>query len=379
MISQALRRAEHADFGDPPVEEPLRRLLESLDAEAHLTLIGRLSVRQHLLEMLETRLQLVGSWARTPEIQAQPIRRPIFITGMARSGSTFLHSLLAHDPANRVPSIWEVMLPYPPPQRERFHTDPRIRKTERRLRAFRWLAPRAQEVHPLSATLAQECIAILSYTFYADEFVTLFRVPGYEAWLRQENLLGAYQFHRRFLKHLQWHYRGERWVLKSPDHGWGLEALFQTYPACVVRMLRDPLKVLASTASVIAILQGAFSRRTDVDEIGAHEVDALKNLLQQWTRFQARHAELTPQILDVHYLDLIRDPLTTAKRVYEHFGLPLSRDAEARMVEFVTRWEQNRRNNSHRYRLRDFGLEQIRKYPFFATYRDHFDIEAEVM
>lgn len=59
--------------------------------------------------------------------------------------------------------------------------------------------------------------------------------------------------------------------------------------------------------------------------------------------------------MEIHYLDLIRKPLATARRIYKHFGLDLSRDAEARMFDFVTVWEQNRRNNSHRYRLRDFG------------------------
>ncbi len=380
LIAQALRRAKHTDFGDPPVEEPLRRLLESLDAEARLTLIGRFSVRQYLLEMLKTRLELVGTWARTPAIQAQPLRRPIFITGMARSGTTFLHNLLAQDPANRAPRIWEVMFPSPPPTRENFNSDRRIKKTANRLAAFLWLTPEVRKVHPLEATLAQECIAILSYTFYSDEFVALFRVPTYEAWLRQQNLLEAYRFHRRFLKHLQWHYRGERWVLKSPDHGWGLEALFKVYPdACVVRMLRDPLKVVASTASLTAVLQSAFSHYIDVDEIGAHEVRALQNLFQQWLIFQARHTELKPQILEIHYLDLIRDPVATAKRVYEHFGFPLSSEVEARMVDFVGRLERKRRSHRHRYHLRDFGLEQMRKHRFFAAFRDHFDIEAEVL
>jgi hypothetical protein len=380
LISEALRGEAHDDFGIPPVETPLRRLVESLNTEAHLTTIGRLSVRQYLLEMLTTRLQLVNAWGRTPAIQAQPLRRPLFITGMARSGTTFLHSLLAQDPTNRVPSIWEVMFPHPPPTREGFAADPRIRKTERRLRAFRWLAPRVQEIHPLSATLAQECIAILSYTFYSDEFLVLYRVPDYEAWLRQQDLLGAYRFHQCFLKHLQWRYRGERWVLKAPNHGFGLDALFQTYPdAGVVRLLRDPFKVLASTASLTAILQGAFSRHPDVDEIGAQVVQALSTLLDRWTQFQARHAELTPQILEVHYLDLIREPLATARRVYKHFGLHLSPGAESRMVDFVSTWEQSRRGNNHRYRLRDFGIERMRNYEFFLTYRDDLGIEAEVV
>src|SRR5256885_8040245 len=31
-----------------------------------------------------------------------------------RSGTTFLHSLLAEDPANLVPCVWQLIHPYPP-------------------------------------------------------------------------------------------------------------------------------------------------------------------------------------------------------------------------------------------------------------------------
>ena len=56
----------------------------------------------HLRELLETRLQLTQAWSGRPEIlDASAIERPIFITVMPRSGSTFLHELLAEDPENR--------------------------------------------------------------------------------------------------------------------------------------------------------------------------------------------------------------------------------------------------------------------------------------
>jgi hypothetical protein len=103
--------------------------------------------------------------------------------------------------------------------------------------------------------------------------------------------------------------------------------------------LRDPLKVLASTTRFTAILQGAFSRQPDVDEIGAQVVQALSTLLHRWTRFQARYPQLKAQILEVHYFEFIRKPLATARRVYEHFGLPLNPGAKSRMVDFVSTWQ----------------------------------------
>ena len=46
-------------------------------------------------------------------ILTRPLSPPIFIAGLPRSGTTFLHGLLAEDPANRTPRIWEASYPYP--------------------------------------------------------------------------------------------------------------------------------------------------------------------------------------------------------------------------------------------------------------------------
>jgi hypothetical protein len=95
-------------------------------------------MRIHLQELLETRLRLTQAWGgRLAAIKASTIQRPIFITGMPRSGSTFLHELLAEDPENRAPRVWEVMFPIPIGTRAATKADPRLRKAEFSLWCFR--------------------------------------------------------------------------------------------------------------------------------------------------------------------------------------------------------------------------------------------------
>ena len=126
LLAAARRRARWSDFGTPAVHEPLSRLLESLEAEAQLNLIGRIAAREDLTRMLTNRLQLERDRHLHPEIAAEEIRRPLFITGLPRSGSTLLHTLLAQDPASRVPLNWETLHPSPPPERATYDADPRI-------------------------------------------------------------------------------------------------------------------------------------------------------------------------------------------------------------------------------------------------------------
>ena len=63
--------------------------------------------------MLSTLLILADAEREDPAILTRPLASPIFITGLPRSGTTSLHGLLADDPLNRAPRIWEAIYPRP--------------------------------------------------------------------------------------------------------------------------------------------------------------------------------------------------------------------------------------------------------------------------
>jgi hypothetical protein len=189
-----------ADFGDPPFDPALSILVKSLELEADLHPLGRFLMRAHFLELLETRLRLAQAWSGRAEVlDASVIERPIFITGMPRSGSTFLHELLAEDPDNRVPRVWEVMFLLRIKGESSNKADPRVRKAEACLWWFRRLAPSADSVYPMRARTPHECVAIHSYTLMSEEFVSTGRVPSYEAFLHAADLRPVYRWQKWFL------------------------------------------------------------------------------------------------------------------------------------------------------------------------------------
>ncbi|NND60590.1 MAG: hypothetical protein HKN49_10010, partial [Gammaproteobacteria bacterium] len=110
-----------ADLGDGDWRDRLERLCVALNEQARLNLVGRLSARSHLLQLLRNRLTLAQARAQDPQISAGSIAAPLFITGLPRTGSTLLHGLLSQDPALATPLTWEVMLP---PRRSGFSRDP---------------------------------------------------------------------------------------------------------------------------------------------------------------------------------------------------------------------------------------------------------------
>ena len=99
------------DFGDDWWGGPFRRLCASLDTEARLHLPGRIRTRGELQLILQNRLRMVDLWKKEPAIRraAGPSTRPLCVTGLGRSGTTLLHELLACDPDNRPPLLWELL------------------------------------------------------------------------------------------------------------------------------------------------------------------------------------------------------------------------------------------------------------------------------
>jgi hypothetical protein len=377
LLEAARRATGLSDFGDGDFHAPLARLLRSLEREARLTLLGRIAARSDIVGLLANRLRLEADRRRHPGVAEERIRRPLFIVGLPRTGSTLLHHLLGQDPAGRVARAWEVMEPSPPPEIARPDPDPRIARAAARLRWFDRLAPDFKAIHPLGAELPLECIAIMSASFVSPRFHTTYHVPSYQTWLTGEDLRPAYEFHRRFLQQLQWRTPAGHWVLKAPSHVFGFESLFATYPdAVVVQTHRDPLSVLASVASLTLVLQRVFTDHLDPAEIGLEVTQRWSSGLER--AMQARQdGRLDERFLDVRYQDLVRDPMAAVRRIYERFGMTLTREAEGRMEHFLATHPKDQ-HGSHRYSLGTFGLDARDLAPRFKSYCEYFGLESEV-
>lgn len=333
LCAQARRNTALESFGEPSVEPALTFLLNSLEGEADLHPFGRFLMMMHLREILEARLRLNREWNETVrDSERTPVFRPIFITGMPRSGSTFLHELLAQAPTLRAPRVWEVMSPVSAGQPDRGWTDRRVWSAAICLWWFRRFAPKADAVYPMRARTPQECVAIHSYTLLSEEFVATCHAPTYEKFLRSTDLRPAYAWEKRFLQHLQTGHSGTQWLLKSPDHTFGLEALFSIFPdALVVQTHRDPLDALRSLIQLSEVLKGLYGRPPDRDELARHEAQNLAESLSRIMQYRDKHPELRNRFIDVNYSELVAAPLTVVRRIFHRFEIPLSDATDARM------------------------------------------------
>jgi hypothetical protein len=376
LIAVAQRRTELTEFGQTTFAGPLQNLLRACHDEADLSLFGRVATRWDAVRFLSNLLRLHEEERKRPEILTQPIARPIFVSGLPRSGTTFLHSLLAEDPANLVPCVWQLIHPYPV-KNSVAGRDRRRQRVARQLQLFGLLTPDFRRMHPIDAGSPQECSEITAHVFASLRFDTTYHIPSYRRWLDETGHLDAYRFHRRFLQHLQHQAAvGGRWVLKCPDHVFAIAAIRSVYPdARLVLVHRDPLAVLSSVARLTEVLRRPFTRHIDKHAIGRQDSDRWLAATELMIS-AAQQQHFGDPIFHVHYGDLVKNPVGTVAALYRHFGEALGNDAAAKIGRLVQS-KPNGGYGAHHSSLQEYGLDAGLERERFARYMAHFGIEPE--
>jgi hypothetical protein len=366
----AYRRAGSTRYGEWDFGEPLERLLKSYHDQAKLTTLGRITVREYLVSLLENLLRMEAERAANASIETQRIVAPVFIVGLPRTGTTHLHGLISEDPNNRTPLTWEVM--YPAAGRGAADVARARSKTAAKLGWADRLAPEFMRIHPIAADLPQECIAITAQVFMSIQFHTTHDVASYQDWFEHAPQKLGFDFHHRFLQHLQAKSPGDRWVLKAPGHLFALEGLLERYPdARIIHTHRDPLRVMASMASHATVLRRAFSDSADPKHIAADWADRWARALEKFLVVRDRAA--SSQFLDVDFESIESDPLGAVERVYDFLGWPLTNGARAAMQNFLAANPKNK-HGVHRYTLEQFGLSRAAETARFRNYCERFRI-----
>ncbi|MFK7977016.1 MAG: sulfotransferase [Halioglobus sp.] len=374
LLRKAKEQSGLSDFGDESFVPALEKLTYSLETEARLSQLGRIAVHSMLMDCLKLRLGIMEYRKQRPEVSQQKITRPLFVMGLPRTGTTILYELLAQDPAHRSPSTWEVEQPIPPPQRHSYRTDSRIAEVEENVKKMEMLAPGFKAIHAMGAELPQECVALLAPHFISDQFGVSFTVPQYRHWTLDQDMTAAYQWHEKFLQHLQVDYAEQRWVLKTPPHLAYLDTVIKQYPdAAFVQTHRDPMEVVGSVSSLACTLHSAFS--DDIDPVvTAHaEVVYFSEMLKRGMQKRAALPDEDTRIFDIQFTDMISDPISVIENLYAHFGFDFSDTVRLAMQNYLKNRPRDK-HGEHHYTLQQFGLSEQQHGPLFAQYCQRFGL-----
>ncbi len=371
LLEAARAQAGLEDFGDPRFRLGLAVLLETYETTANLSPAGRKRTRRRLVQLLATRLRVEEAWKRHPEVRAIPLRRPVYLTGLPRTGTSALFNLLGADPHHRPLLLWEGLFPDPLEGLAPGAPDPRreaLRALNERDRAKN---PDFDKVHYVTVDMPEECVLLQAHTFCDAQMGIEPLMEPYASWFQRQDLRPAYRYYADLLRLLQWQRPGERWLLKSPAHLWALDVLVEMFPdACILWTHRDPREMLGSYCSMMAMLM-AIRASFDPKELGPTVLEYLARSLE---RALAARDRLDPRrFLDVDYRAFVADPLGTARGVYGHFGLERTPDVEAALAAWAREHTQGK-HGAHRYSLDEYGLSGEAVRERLGFYLERFDV-----
>ena len=374
LFESACHKTGLSDWGDQRFKEALRVLLDSVAREGKLTFFGRFTLRQFLTDNLCNRLRIIEAGKRFPEIGQQKILRPIFITGWYRTGTTYLHNLLATHPHLRAPLFWELRHPCPAVDPKVADPQKMIHKVRRTGRIHRYLSPGFSVAHAMPAEKPEECLHLFENALCGTTGFFITEAKSYAWWLLDQDVQHGYEFYKMQLQLLNWQRPGQRWVLKWPYHLWHLDTLLKTFPdATVIHLHRNPGEAIGSVCSLAALARSSFCASIDNAALGQFWLDYNETGLQRG--FTAREKAGADQILDIRYPDLMADPLAEISRILKALDLD-SDTVWLNALQANLKTQPQKKQVSHRYAPSQFGLDPGKIRERFAAYMTDYELAS---
>ena len=372
LVQAAVKETGLTDFGDSYYRESLLRLLESAENDAALHLSGQVALREVIVGSLINRLLLTEACKQTPETFRKPLKSPIIVLGLPRSGTTFLHRLLAMDPAHRAVPWWELARPLPDADSDK-QSDRRRQVFQKKLDRRQKLAPDFDRKHYTRVDTPEECIWLLANTFLSPLFWAFAPVYGYLDWYKNQDRLQAYYEYRLLLQVLQGADPTRRLALKSSTHTGAVETLLQTVPgALLIQTHRNPVE---TSASLVSLFYSVHSRMTELLDVRRMTEAILSFHEHQIARNLAARDAHPGALFDVYYDRLVADPIGTVRDIYDHYDLAWSEEFAERL-NYYLQLNPNGKHGAHRYAPETFGQTGEAISERFAAYIERFELTS---
>jgi hypothetical protein len=376
LVTKASERAGLDDFGRDEWREGLSLLVETCESAPGVNPGGRDYVYGQFVDALWNRLRVIDYLKSHPDVADQPVERPLVVLGLPRTGTSLASYLLDQDPHRRSLLTWEAEDSVPPSTPEALRTDPRCmkKKAELDVLAEGLKAANIPMVHWDEADGPTECVFVHGQDFKAYLWEAFMPTSGYAEWLLHTDMTSAYAYERLVLQVLQSRAPGT-WSLKMPSHAVHIEALLSTFPdARIIWAHRDPFKATASFLRLNYLSRAVLGADVNLDVVVPSVLRQLREHVSRPLRTRRRIGD--DRFFDLHYAELIRDPIGVMTALYGWAGDDLTPATSQAMRDWLVHHPQDRFGVAP-YSLDGSGVTRAELEPIFDEYLSVFDIELE--
>lgn len=293
-------------------------------------------------------------WVGWRANRAKIVDDPLFVIGHWRAGTTLLHELMVLDERHTSPTTYECLVPNHFLASEDFARRflnfllPAHRPMDNM--AAGWDRPQEDEFALCNLGLPSPylTIAFPNHGPVYEQYLTLEGVPEKDLDIWKRKLL-------RFLREISYR-RPKRIVLKSPPHTCRVKTLLEIFPrARFIHIVRDPYVVYASTCNLWRTLYRKHGlQRPNFKGV---EEYVLRTFERMYDKFESDRKLLEPDALcEVHYEELVRDPVGTIRSVYEKLDLGNFEQILPALEDYVA---NNEGYQTNKYEISDDERQQV--------------------
>jgi omega-hydroxy-beta-dihydromenaquinone-9 sulfotransferase len=322
-----------------------------------------------------------------PDYHDTMVKDPVFIVGFPRSGTTYIHRLMATDDQFTTLRLWEILFAPSIFQKKIFQALGRLDRglgnpVSSRIR--NWEQKNLKNVyHAIGLFEPEEDEAILMHIF--SSFFLIFMFPFYkdlkplarfDLELSVKDRLRIMRFYKRCIqRHIAVFGKGgKRFLSKNPAFSTRVQSLRNTFPdARVICMVRNPLESIPSEISQRSFFIENFYSPVSPDSVREYVMD----MARDYYRYPLSQLPQWPdsQQAIVPYPVLVKDPEKTLRALYDRFGFAISRP-------FQDELKKNQRKASgyqsrHDYSPEKVGLDRKKILSEFQDIFERFGFDRE--
>jgi hypothetical protein len=321
------------------------------------------------------------------DYQQQKLSQPVFIIGNPRSGTTFLHRLLANDERNfSYMRMWEVIFAPSISQRKLFLF---FKKLDDRLggKLQHWLLDQEKKtwlsnpIHRIGLLEPEEDESVL-FSIWETIFTSVVfphpdLVRKYAYFDKQMPLLERrkiMRFYRACLRrHLFARNSDKKFLSKNPTFSPKVDSLYEFFPdAKIIYLVRNPLDTIPSIISWMSYQWKQFS---DPAENYLYK-DYMIELAKEWYEYPLERFSKAPEnsYAIIRYEDLVANPREIITTIYAKFGFELAPEFERILNEAAQTAHSFK--SKHHYSLRKMGLSKRKILKTFAFVFKRFGFDT---
>lgn len=367
LLKNAQRKTGLDDFGDEFFITPLRKLIEDLNNSTEFHALGAFLLKNKIQINLINRLWSQYWLKQEPEI-LKPLPPKVLITGLQRTGTTFLQRLLGNLPEFRGVLSWEIVNPVPKSKKKNYYG---MYEAQLAHKALNYIAPEFKSIHSVKHDSLEEEVVMMDHAFVSTATQAALHIPNYAKWLEQQDQTRAYQDLEMWLQFLMWREPAEKFLLlKSPHHMEYMDMFMSVFPDTkIIHTHRRPEKTLASYCSMVHSGKKLFMPSTDKHRIGKYWLEKDARLVRHCMKYREKHDD---QFYDIAYKTLVNDPISTARAIYDHLDIEWTDKHSSATEKFCVDHKKNK-YGKHVYSLSDYGLTEEQVRADFEDYLEQYD------